>query len=90
MKRRLTVGALLKKLQKLVDQGHARCRIGVGRNTFEELDDDSVNIMNSHGVELLVAEIIDGDGFATTRKDGSVVTRKTAVIIGSLKPEWRD
>ncbi|NCX55781.1 MAG: hypothetical protein EBW87_01070 [Burkholderiaceae bacterium] len=86
----MTVGALLKKLQKLVDQGHSRAHIGVGRDTFEELDNDSVNCMNAINIELVDVEIVDDDGLDRVRKDGSVVTRKTAVIIGSLKPEWRE
>lgn len=53
MKRRMTVGALMKKLQKLVDQGHARARIAIGRDTFEELDNTSVNCMNAINIELV-------------------------------------
>lgn len=81
----MTVQALHRRLQKLLDEGHGRKPVCIDKKTFgHNCEGDGVTILPVVSLGLVGYTIDDGDGCATINADGTERRRVGLVLVGDL------
>ena len=82
----ITIGALHKRLGKLIEQGHARKPVVVDKSSFvHNLEEDGCVILHVAGLGIVAVPQIDDDGGTKWNKDGSESHRTCLVLVGDAK-----
>lgn len=78
-----TVNQLIKRLEKLRDEGHGRKRVCVDTRSYENNID--ANVMPVHGLGVEFIEMLDGDGFTAYDSRGNVRYSQPLVLVGERR-----
>jgi len=79
----MTIGKLSKLLIKMIEQGHARKRVCVQKDTFSHpLEDDVCVILNVEKAEMVCFPMLDDDGGTKILADGRERYNTALVIRG--------
>lgn len=86
----MTVNGMRKALDRLIAQGHGRCRVSVAKESFRDnRESDGCTILPVAGVDLRWIVDADDDGGTALNKDGTERGRTTAIIVGDCY-DWKD
>jgi hypothetical protein len=78
----MTIGRLHKLLGKMIEQGHARKKVCINKDSFfHPLEGDGAVILEAETAQIEAHPMIDDDGFTKFRADGSE-SMHTSLIIG--------
>jgi hypothetical protein len=79
----MTLNELHKRLGKLIEQGHGRCRVSVNKSTFQDnREADGCVILPVYQVAVDWIPEFDDSGYIGVNKDGSERGRMTVVLGG--------
>ncbi len=78
----MTVSKLKKLLEQIESKGNGRAQVCVDKGSLHD-GNGTWGICEVNSAEVQVVNIVDGDGWMATRKDGSERTKTCLVICGS-------
>ena len=85
----MTIGKFQKLLTDLVENGHARKRVCVQKDTFKHiLEEDGAVILDVDSAGLMSFPMCDDDGGVKTLADGTESCHTALVIKGDYDPAW--
>lgn len=79
----MTVNQLKKKLERLVAQGHGRCRVVMDKLSFSPNDDATHLEVCGIGIENI--NLLDGDGFTAVDSKGREKSSNVLTIAGPCR-----
>lgn len=86
----MTANKLRKILDRIIAEGHGRCRVSVAKDSFRDnRESDGCVILPVDGIDVRWIVDADDDGGTAFNKDGTERGRTTVILVGSSY-DWKD
>lgn len=84
----MTLNRLHKLLSTLIEEGYGRREVCISKETFtHNLEGDGCTVLPICRVDTQIIEMMDGDGFADLKANGTVKDR-LLVVLGGASAEF--